>query len=72
MNIKNKAVDFNTNIKKHGLPFNYNIRAHPFLGIGYVAVRQIPFICSKCSMKLDSPWSISQNNYNQHQYKGEN
>ena len=46
MNTKKEAVAFNKNLKKHGLITHYNIRADTLLGIGYVAVIWIPYICS--------------------------
>ena len=68
----NKAVGFKKNIKKHGLIFHYSIRADPFLGVGYVAVRQITCSCSVCLSKLYFSWNRSQYKYNQDQYRGEN
>ena len=41
--------------------------ADAMLGIGYVSVRRITFICSACLSKMDSPWNIIQDNYNQDQ-----
>ena len=42
------------------------------MGIGYIAVRRIPFRCSECLRKIASPWSRSKYKYNQYQYKGDN
>ena len=67
-----KYVGFKKNIKKHGLIFCYNIRADNLLGIGYVYVRLIHFSCYACLSKMYSPWNISQDKYNQDQYKSEN
>ena len=50
-----KVVVPKKNIKKYCLIFHYNIRAYPMLGIGYVAVIWIPFICSACLRKMYSP-----------------
>ena len=72
MNIKGKTVGFKKNVKKNGLVRHYNLRADPLLGIGYVAVKQIPCSCSAGLIKLDSPWIISQDMYNKDQYKGKN
>ena len=72
MNINNKSIGFNKNIKKHGSIFHYDIISDPFLSISYVSVRMIPCSCLECLRKLYFPWNISQDKYNQEQYKGEN
>ena len=50
--------------------FWYRIRAYPMLGIGYIAVRRILFICSAYLRKLDFTWNRIQDDYNQDQNKG--
>ena len=47
-NIKKKYAGLRKNINKHGLVFHYNIRPDNLLGIGYVAVIQVPCSCSEC------------------------